>query len=140
MDRSLLSLFIALFFFGGCATGNGVKHQPCREMLYGIKWNVRMIDNDLIGLKQKSYLRFSDDGKIGGFSGCNSFFGKVKIDETTMRFGIIGSTRKFCMGEAGRLERRIFSILKGTKWWQFDETGDLVIFDDEHRLILSKRQ
>jgi|GEM_PF-1923770 len=140
MLKRFLLLF-SLLLFGGCSVSHHTLHPSCHETLYGSVWHLKMIDNDKVTLKQSPYLQFTDDGKVHGFSGCNHFFGKVTIDETTMHFsGPLGGTRRYCIQEAGRIERRIFSMLQESKWWQLDTMGDLVIFDDEHRLILSRRK
>ncbi len=139
MRRFGLFLLFGVLFFAGCAGGVGPKPQEgCSERLYGVKWEVVMIDNDPVTLERRAFIRFYEDGRIGGFGGCNSFFGEVSVTETAMDFIKIGSTRRYCAGMGGETERRIFSILKGQKWWQFDEDENLVIFDDEHRLILKK--
>jgi heat shock protein HslJ len=125
----------------GCATGTGQPDaRPCRTKLYGTEWKLVMFDNDTIISKHPPTLKISDDGtRIGGFSGCNSYFGAITLNDTEIEFPkALGSTRRFCAGEGGKMERKLFAFFKGTKWWQFDEEGHLVIFDDEHRLIFTK--
>ncbi len=132
-------LFLFGIFFFGCAGGvSAVPAEHCNEKLYGAKWQIVMIDNDRISIEPAPFIRFSKDGRSGGFGGCNSFFTEAVITRTAMTFSKIGSTRRFCPGVNGEVERRIFSILNGVKWWQFDENENLVIFDSEHRLILEK--
>ncbi len=139
MRNVTLFFLFGVLFFAGCAGVVGPKQpQECSERLYGVKWQVVMINNDPVSLAKAPYIRFAKDGKIGGFGGCNSFFGEVSVTETAIDFIKIGATRRFCAGVGGETERRLFSILKGVKWWQFDEDDNLVIFDDEVRLILKK--
>jgi len=38
------------------------------------------------------------ESKVGGFSGCNSFGGKVVIDESKITFSQVFSTKMFCEG------------------------------------------
>jgi len=97
-----------------------------------------MMDNDAVSLKRAPFIRFSRSGGVGGFGGCNSFFGEASVTQSAINFEKIGSTRRFCSGMRGEVERRFLGILKGVKWWQFDEDENLVIFDDEHRLIFEK--
>lgn len=42
------------------------------------------------------YLRFVDDKKIEGFSGCNRFFGGYEAGTNSLTFGPIAGTRMFC--------------------------------------------
>ncbi|WP_300365428.1 META domain-containing protein [Hydrogenimonas sp.] len=116
------------------------NHVPCEEQLYDTTWRLEMYDNETITLKYPATIRFEKSGRISGFSGCNQYFGKSELTSTTISFGPIGSTRKYCMGPQGDLERKLFTMFHGTKWWNFDEEGHLQIFDDEHRLIFSKEQ
>ncbi len=139
MRRFGLILLFGVLLFAGCTGTTGPKTPGrCSDALYGVKWDVIMIDNTPVSLEKMPFIRFSKDGAIGGFGGCNAFFGEASVTETAIDFINIGGTRRYCAGQEGETERRIFSILKGVKWWQFDEDDDLVIFDDEHRLILKK--
>jgi heat shock protein HslJ len=141
MRKIFVSLVLGILFMQGCAVSGGQPgERACRTQLYGTGWKLVMFDNDAIVSKHPPTLKISDDGsRIGGFSGCNSYFGTVTLTDSEIRFPeALGSTRKFCRGEGGELERRLFAFFKGTKWWQFDEEGHLVIFDDEHRLVFAK--
>ncbi|WP_457596697.1 META domain-containing protein [Hydrogenimonas sp.] len=134
-----------LLMWQGCVSGSGGPAAPagadadCQARLYGRTWVLAMHDATPVALKRPATLTFEPDGRIGGFDGCNSYFGKVAIDPTQMRFGPIGATRRFCRGEAGAVERAMLGVLKGEKWWQLDDKGRLAIFDDEHRLLFTSR-
>ncbi len=140
MRKVLFSLIFGTLFLAGCAGTSGPAGHPvqCGDKLYGVKWRLVMIDNDTVSLKRAPFIRFSKDGGVGGFGGCNSFFGDASVTQTAISFNKIGSTRRFCSGMKGETERRFFAVLRGVKWWQFDEDEKLVIFDDEHRLIFEK--
>ncbi len=140
MRKLLFSLIFGTLFFAGCAGTSGPAGHPaqCSDKLYGVKWRLVMIDNDTVSLRKPPFIRFSRDGGVGGFGGCNSFFGEASVTQTAIDFEKIGSTRRYCSGMNGEVERRFFAVLKGIKWWQFDEEENLVIFDDEHRLVLEK--
>jgi heat shock protein HslJ len=141
MGKRLWSVLVAiLFVFEGCAVEAIQKHEPCEKQLVGTDWRLFMIDNERIDLKHPATLRFENEKKISGFSGCNRYFGKVALTSTSIDFGPIGSTRKYCMGKAGEVEKKLFGIFRGTKWWNFDEERNLQIFDDEHRLIFVKSE
>lgn len=64
--------------------------------------NTRWVVNFLPGvevLKSKAgevYIRFVDDKKIEGFSGCNRFFGGYGDGVNSLTFGPIATTRMFC--------------------------------------------
>ena len=139
MKRTLWSLVLILFFAQGCAVNGPGTPKSCKERLEGATWQLAVIDNDPVTLKNPATLKFGKDGKIGGFDGCNSYFGKAEWNDSEITFGPVGSTRRFCRGEAGRVERAMLSMFKGTRWWNFDADNRLVIFDDEHRLIFEPK-
>ncbi|WP_457598310.1 META domain-containing protein [Hydrogenimonas sp.] len=140
--RTIGLLFVGVLMFAGCAPqmqpSAASMQEPCSQKLYDTRWRLVMIDNEVVKLPRSVFIRFRKDGTFGGFGGCNSFFGDAAVTETAIDFVRLGSTRRFCSGIEGEVERRLFSMLKGTRWWQFDETEDLVIFDDEHRLVFEK--
>ncbi|MBI9065172.1 MAG: META domain-containing protein [Marinilabiliaceae bacterium] len=51
------------------------------------------------------------ESKIGGFSGCNSFGGKVAIEENKITFNQVFSTKMFCEGIP---EPEFFKLLNNT--------------------------
>jgi heat shock protein HslJ len=46
---------------------------------------------------QSPWLQLAGE-QLQGFGGCNSLMGTVKQDGTTLKFGTIGSTKKYCEG------------------------------------------
>ncbi len=130
-----LLVLIALMMQGCVSSASPQPTIDCRSHLTAKEWHLVTIDNDPVKLHAPVTLKIDETGHIGGYDGCNSYFGKAKIGDSQITFGPIGSTRKFCRGEAGKMERRLIGFFKGTKWWQLDERGDLILFDDEHRLI-----
>ncbi len=135
--KRVVWFFIAVaWMIQGCVSSTSPKPSVgCRSRLEAKAWHLVSIDNEEVKLRAPVTLKIDETGRIGGFDGCNSYFGKVKLTDSQITFGPIGSTRKLCRGEAGEMERRLLSFFKGTKWWQIDEAGDLILFDDEHRLI-----
>ncbi|BDY12634.1 META domain-containing protein [Hydrogenimonas cancrithermarum] len=132
---------ITIFFLSGCAVDASARpEKACTVKLYGPTWELRLFDNREIFLKHPATIRFYEGDRVGGFGGCNNYFGTVSMTDNAITFSAIGSTRKFCLGEAGEVERMFLGMLKGTKWWHFDEAGNLVIFDDEHRLIFVSKK
>ena len=139
MKHTLWGMILVLLFAQGCAVNGPNMPKSCTERLEGVTWQLAIIDNDPVTLKNPATLKFDKGGKIGGFDGCNSYFGTAEWTDSQISFGPIGSTRRFCQGEAGRVERTMLSMFKGTRWWNFDAENRLVIFDDEHRLIFEPK-
>jgi heat shock protein HslJ len=57
-------------------------------------------------------LTFRPDGKIGGFAGCNRFFGNFVATDATLDIGPLGSTRKACPAPLMERERDFLHALE----------------------------
>ncbi|WP_353661914.1 META domain-containing protein [Hydrogenimonas sp. SS33] len=143
MAKRFAWLLSLLLLWQGCAVVNENGHAAdgaCEAKLYGRTWRLLTIDNEEVGLKFPATLTIARDGKMGGFDGCNRYFGKAEVTPTDITFGPVGSTRKYCMGRPGEVEKAMLGMFRGTKWWHFDPRNRLVIFDDEHRLIFAEER
>lgn len=56
-------------------------------------------------------LEFSSGGRLGGFTGCNTMSGAWTEEGGAIRFGPIIATKRFCMGSAGEVEKRVLAAL-----------------------------
>jgi heat shock protein HslJ len=65
-----------------------------------------------------------------GFGGCNNFFGGYDLHGSSLRFGPVGTTRRFCEGEAGEVELRFMQALEKTRSWIIRD-GVLLLKDGE---------
>ena len=69
---------------------------------------------------QNVYITFSaHDNSVNGNSGCNRFFGPVKIGKEDISFDQLGSTRMYCSPDLNKLENEFLSTL-GAKHLRFD--------------------
>lgn len=55
-----------------------------------------------------------------GFTGCNSFFGNYELAGATLRFGLIGATRKACPDTDPTREANFLDVLARTRRWTID--------------------
>ncbi|MBV7269674.1 META domain-containing protein [Winogradskyella luteola] len=76
--------------------------------------------------------------KVSGFSGCNVFFGNYTIDGNTIRFGVIGSSKKYCAGDKNTSERKLFQILDKVDSFTID--GNTIILSEGTTLLLKAIQ
>lgn len=75
-------------------------------------WTVTELRGRLLVSDTKPTMTFSVDGKIGGTTGCNRYFGQVEKTETDMVFGdAIGATRMACPPPYDSIERDFFDAL-----------------------------
>ena len=87
--------------------------------------------------------KFGDDGSqaagpVNGKGGCNSYFATFEVDLSTMgiRFGAVGSTEMYCLGEGIMEQESVYfetlgnvtqHLIYGDKLELRDENGDLLL-------------
>lgn len=82
-----------------------------------------------------AYVKFAADGRVEGYSGCNSFGGSAEISDGTIAFSQMIATKRACMGAAGDIESVVLATLNGEATYEID--GDtLTISHDGATLTL----
>lgn len=59
-------------------------------------WRPSHIGEMAVDADTDLYVQFEPDGKLGGFAGCNRFFGMYKLSGNTITIEPHGTTRKAC--------------------------------------------
>lgn len=86
------------------------------------------------GERELHMVLITEDSRIRGFSGCNTFAGIYKVEEDHLQFLQMASTGKACMVGMEQ-ERRFLSALKGTA--QFTISGDsLSLYSADGEILL----
>ena len=89
-----------------------VSGAAAQTELTGTRWTLTgVLGGPAMG---EAWLEIAADGSVTGSSGCNAFRGTAEIEDGTIRFGPMASTRMACReGGAMEQESRLFSILSG---------------------------
>ena len=75
---------------GGFSTSNPLLGQ----------WKAQMAETKSKGEEKAPMIAFSEDGKVSGYSGCNSFNGTYTLSaEGELAFGPLAMTKRFCGGD-----------------------------------------
>jgi heat shock protein HslJ len=56
-------------------------------------------------------IEFSSGGRMAGFTGCNMMSGSWTEEGGAVRFGPIISTKRFCAGPEGEVEKRLMAAM-----------------------------
>lgn len=83
------------------------------EDLFGKEWKLEFLKTtgtQFLPDEKIPVLRFEEDGKIGGFGGCNNYFGGYSVIGRTIKVGDIGATKMHCE-DAMELETTYFKVL-----------------------------
>ncbi len=84
----------------------------------------------LLDGKRPSMLLDAQQRKVTGFSGCNHYFGNYELDGATLKFGLLGATRKACPDKESVIEQNFFEMLANTRKWRITE-GMLLLIDGD---------
>ncbi len=94
MFKIFLSLFAFMILVNGCSSADLLTQ------LGGKEWNVTSImGKTLTAEEQKNglpSLNFSDNGKLFGSTGCNTFTGSYKLSGTSLSLEPGSMTKMFC--------------------------------------------
>jgi heat shock protein HslJ len=119
--RKLLALIATVFIIGSCGvfnkSGNNIKDGliiPTKEELVNAKWlwkeTILADKTKIIDTKQKSFISFAEDDKLGVGSDCNKGSAFYKLKKDVIEISPVMSTKMFC-GEKST-EKEYFKELK----------------------------
>jgi len=69
---------------------------PTAAELSASAWRPSHIGEMALDADTSLYVQFEADGKLGGFAGCNRFFGSYELSGNAISIGPLGATRKAC--------------------------------------------
>jgi heat shock protein HslJ len=137
--RSLLaSAPILALLLAGCATpagspGNGFNTPE----LAGTRWVITSIDGKAPSGPALT-ADFSNDGRVSGDSGCNSYSGPFIQDGRKVQFGELLSTRRACVDDLRqRQENQLLKILQGSTTLEL-RRGRLTVRGEEGTVVLTQ--
>lgn len=133
-----LPLLALLMFFtlsaNKCSNADGTPLDPMTA-LAGSRWNLQTLAGKAFQLPEgveDPYIALGKDGTLTGFNGCNSLMGAMKVDDGSLSFPGLGSTKKFCENTKAT-ESGFMSALRATNSFKLD--GDkLTLLDKEKEL------
>lgn len=94
--------------------------EPVSQEVAGTNWLVNFVNSDtsetgVVSSNDQQIeqtLAFDADGKFNGNAGCNNFFGSYEVEENTLFFGAIGSTKMACEEEVMQAESTYLAALE----------------------------
>jgi heat shock protein HslJ len=138
------ALLAPLLLLAGCASSPGRPGSGfTTPELAGTRWVVTSIDGRAPAGPALT-ADFSNDGRVSGDAGCNSYSGPFIQTGRTVQFGELLSTRRACVDEGRqRQETRLLALLEGATTLQLRRNrltlrgakGSLVFTQDEPRAL-----
>ncbi|WP_425409604.1 META domain-containing protein [Hyphococcus sp.] len=108
-------------------------------LLVGGDWVVEDISGAGVIDMARTYIAFTEDGRISGSGGCNSFSGSYEIGGEGVSFGPVASTKRACPPAIMNQERKFFDVLSTVSNFQRDDDGALRLLGDNGAYILARR-
>ena len=107
MKKAFFIALVALFVSMSCKSTKEIQSSDKTSQQYSLtketKWILTSFNGKSTqeaGFKKRTPFIILDKqaGRISGHSGCNSFNGKTEIGDSTIKTGMLMSTKAFCMG------------------------------------------
>ena len=113
------------FLMLALAAGGGAR----AAQFAGNEWRPLQVGKIEIPTDSGMFVRFSDDGKLEGYGGCNRFFGDYKLAAGRVKIGSMGATMMECQTPIMENEKRLLRALERAS--RFARQGrNLVLCDD----------
>jgi heat shock protein HslJ len=114
MNKLIYALLTPASIVAGCATPPGSPGSGFTTPdLAGTRWVVTSIDGRAPAGPAIT-ADFSNDGRVSGDAGCNSYSGPYIQDGRSVQFGELLSTRRACVEDSRqRQETRLLNIMQG---------------------------
>jgi heat shock protein HslJ len=111
----------------------GCKNQ--QVSITNTEWKLVKIDNeDFSSLNPPITISLDEaQKKVSGFAGCNRFFGGYELNQSTLKFGNIGSTKMFCQDKS-EIEDKYFKALGEVQ--SFKSESDKLFLLTGERIVL----
>lgn len=106
--RRLLEVICATGL-AACAAAPGSGPPAAAAPLEGTRW-VGVVEGDP-DPRTLPRIEFSAGGRMAGYTGCNMMSGTWTEEGGAVRFGPIISTKRYCAGPEGEVERRLMSVM-----------------------------
>jgi heat shock protein HslJ len=100
------------------------------------KWLAEDIFGGGVIDRLQTTLEFTSAGGIAGISGCNHYFGTMKIEGGKISFSQIGSTQMACATPVMNQEAKLFAALQASRTWNVDPKKKLLLRDEKGAVIL----
>lgn len=88
----LLFAALLVLYIGGCTASNGDS-----VTLESAKWQAESLNGTKLVLSKSITIEFNKKAlSVGGFAGCNTYFGSYAARENKLSFSELGATEMFC--------------------------------------------
>ncbi len=122
------SIFILVA--SGCSTVQEEKFSPVpQELLVPSEWQVEDVDERGLPDNANVTLRFQEDGRLTGSTGCNRLTGSHIYQGRQLTISQVATTRRACVPALMDLERRFVDALAASAMIELSPANQLTLLD-----------
>lgn len=130
-----LPITFSILFFAGCSSGSSTANMLLHDIwaLESIEGEKFVIDETVKNLPVlEIYLK---EERVHGNTSCNTIDGKIKVDESEIKFYDLITTEMAC---PGNIEQRFLSALSKVTDYKIEKLR-LYLFDDKNEILVFKK-
>ncbi|MFC2016935.1 protease inhibitor I42 family protein [Chloroflexota bacterium] len=116
----------AILGIAACSNTSGLSGETPEYSLENVTWILESYGErgDLKAVLDGTEITAtfnSDEGRVTGSAGCNSYFGDYEIDENKLFIPVVGSTEMYCMEPEGNMEQEVqyLKLLNSAESYEF---------------------
>jgi heat shock protein HslJ len=130
MNKGIISFIFVTFLVVGAVSALACVNE---SGLGATKWKLIEVKGQKME-DSSAGLEFSEDGKnFSGSAGCNRMFGGVTLEDSTIKFTAVGTTRMYCEGLM-ESENAILAALRTVDRYDI-QAGELVLFTGDETVL-----
>ncbi|MBO4580721.1 MAG: META domain-containing protein [Bacteroidales bacterium] len=132
--KPVIFLMLVPLWFLACSTSKNTDKKSDFAALKTQEWTVCRLDTIRTALPD-IHFRFSEEGKITGFTSCNRFSGTCTIKKQHITIGPISHTKMLCH-ETRQIENTFLQMLHLCSRWQLQNKQLLLMNDKKDTLMI----
>ncbi|NJN48272.1 MAG: META domain-containing protein, partial [Candidatus Competibacteraceae bacterium] len=111
-----------------------VEEEPFT--LPGTEWQVKEIAGKQAEAKGKALIRFEEDGRVTGHTGCNPFTGTATLADDKLKFGPLATTRRACKPELLQQAVKFLEVSEQVRRFVVDKNGQVQLLNSSGKSML----
>ncbi len=138
--KIIFSLFALIMITESCnSSKKSIDNSAKNVQTLSGTYSISQI-GDIKPISKELSITFDDStNSMSGFAGCNTFFGTYSLDNNSMTFKNIASSKKFCQKEINQLENQLITALNSVNTFSINENVISLLENETILLTAIKR-
>ncbi|SDS34931.1 META domain-containing protein [Winogradskyella sediminis] len=133
--KFIISLFTLLLTVSSCdSSKKGIENSATMQDTLSGTYYITQMGNTDVSLNKLAISFDEKTNKVTGFSGCNSFFGSYSLENNSITFSNIATSKKMCPKDIMAVEMQFLKVLNQVH--AFSIKGNIVSFLNNDIVLL----